>query len=1116
MLNLVFGRNINNRTEYVRNLVADGIKAGNDGYIFIVPEQFSYETEKAMLEKVGAKGLLNVEVISLSRLADIILEEQGIKSQKQQVDDGIKMMTMSLTLEALTDKLNVLKKYITRPALIENLVSFATEMKQCSVTVDMFSEYIENRKDNSLKAKIKELIPIISLYNAMLEKDYYNTDDAFDILCELFNTYKYFENKTVVIDGFTRFTKQESKVIEKAIMQCDEIYVTFNTDCKSFGDDFSLFANVNKQIENLKGIAAKCNVKIAKPIIVDEYDKSIDSNLLLLEKNFFKVEKESCKGVNPESITLLSAPNKADECEFIAQNIKRLMREEAVRCRDIIVFERSKDSYDNELAAAFKKYGIPFYEDKRQPVDNQPLIVYLRCLFDIACNGISTESLLRYLKTDLTDLTAEEISMLENYAFIWKIKPSQWKKDFVDNPRGFGSELNDSDKAKLIKLNELRQKTVGPVLSFKKDFSQAVGEQKTVVVYEFLEKNGIRFRIKEIAQKLYESGNQVLCEEQDTVWSLVTEMLDKLYIVSKQGDLSVKRYSELFDILLSVSDFGTLPRGLDEVTIGAADRTRTTMKKYVFIVGANDGVFPLCPSTQGLLNDKDRIALRTAGIELAETAEYKQIEEKYIAYSVVTSAITKLFITYSESDYSGASKIQSAIIDEIKEIFPDIKETRYEQLDLTDRIESDYSAFEIYAENYKYNNALTSTLDKYFDDNTLFKGKVDSLKTAAKKKKLEIEDKNTAVKLFGNDINMSASKIQAYHECPFKYYCRYGIGAEPLKAAEVDPLLSGSVVHEVFEIMLKEYSKPELAEMSDKDIYDRIIEILNNYLEEKMGGKENKSKRFLQQYFAIGMQTFNILKRIIEELKNCEFTPVDFELRIRDDSEIQPYVLKLRDGGSLKIIGSVDRVDTMDKDGKKYLRVVDYKSGGKTFRLSDVFGGLSIQMLVYLFAIAANGKKKYGEIVPSGVLYMSAKTERPDLPRNAEKAEIEHLKLRKNKMSGLVLDDITVAEGMEKELQGYFIPAKINKKSGKLTGNLISSEELKKLNKKVDEILIKMGDCLHNGKIEVLPVSEDSCKNCDYKSICHFEDGDEMRIIKELSHEEALEELMREGDESNE
>ena len=57
------------------------------------------------------------------------------------------------------------------------------------------------------------------------------------------------------------------------------------------------------------------------------------------------------------------------------------MREKNIRCRDIAVLQRSEGSYDKELSSAFKRYGVPFYEDARQAVANEPLAVYLSRLF---------------------------------------------------------------------------------------------------------------------------------------------------------------------------------------------------------------------------------------------------------------------------------------------------------------------------------------------------------------------------------------------------------------------------------------------------------------------------------------------------------------------------------------------------------------------------------------------------------------------------------------------------------------------------------------------------------------------------------------------------------------
>lgn len=70
-------------------------------------------------------------------------------------------------------------------------------------------------------------------------------------------------------------------------------------------------------------------------------------------------------------------------------------------------------------------------------------------------------------------------------------------------------------------------------------------------------------------------------------------------------------------------------------------------------------------------------------------------------------------------------------------------------------------------------------------------------------------------------------------------------------------------------------------------------------------------------------------------------------------------------------------------DGRLYLRVVDYKSGRKSFDLANVRMGLDIQMLLYLFTLQKEGAHYFGqEIEPAGVLYLPARDEILSLERN--------------------------------------------------------------------------------------------------------------------------------------
>ena len=84
--------------------------------------------------------------------------------------------------------------------------------------------------------------------------------------------------------------------------------------------------------------------------------------------------------------------------------------------------------------------------------------------------------------------------------------------------------------------------------------------------------------------------------------------------------------------------------------------------------------------------------------------------------------------------------------------------------------------------------------------------------------------------------------------------------------------------------------------------------------------------------------------------------------------------MELTDGAghTIRVIGTVDRVDAMELGGNTYLRVVDYKTGSKKFDLREVWHGLDCQMLLYLFTLVQNGGALFPNPKIAGVEYLWA------------------------------------------------------------------------------------------------------------------------------------------------
>ena len=71
MLKLVLGRSGSGKTTTLRELVRQSLREDRERPVFlIVPEQASFENERAMLSLLGAEDAQLVHVLSFSRLAD--------------------------------------------------------------------------------------------------------------------------------------------------------------------------------------------------------------------------------------------------------------------------------------------------------------------------------------------------------------------------------------------------------------------------------------------------------------------------------------------------------------------------------------------------------------------------------------------------------------------------------------------------------------------------------------------------------------------------------------------------------------------------------------------------------------------------------------------------------------------------------------------------------------------------------------------------------------------------------------------------------------------------------------------------------------------------------------
>ncbi len=1102
MLKLILGRARTGKTTYVRRILAENAENGNS--ILIVPEQFSFESEKAIIEMLGAKKASDISVLSFTSLAKKILDKYT-PDRKPSVTDAAKTVIMSLTLEALSEKLKIFGRCARNRSSVAEILHITDELIQCDVSYEEMNSAARESGNRILIDKAREIELISTLYSAMLTEKFSDDRYMINAAAEIAARERLFEGKTVFIDDFTGFTAQQNLMLAHILRQAKDVYVTMCADSvKDLSEGTGAFSYSVENINRLISLARKNDVPVATPVILSGNHFEHSKALSCIERGLYEPSPEIFEGKASE-ITVASARNLYEECDFIAMSAKKLVRENSLRYRDIVIVSRS-DEYNRYLPFALKKYDIPVFEDNRRKLSEELIVIYALCALTLASDGFTTDCLLRMLKTYISPVEEDDISLLENYVMMWQIDYSGWLREWTGHPEGLGVEFTEEAKEKLEYINSLRKKAVGPVCRLKEKLADTDGFGATQAVYEFLIETGADKNLLKFAKSL-RNETAYECERS---WDEFMNVLSLLAETVGERSISASRYLELFRIMVDSADIGDIPSGLDEITVGDAERIRVSGKKVLFVAGANDGVFPAVNTESFVFTDNERKLFRIQGVELGTGSIDAMRKERLRVYSTLSIPSEMLFISYSAGSITGDEKSASEIVYMVQNIVPAHNYVDISQLSPLDKIESNISAFENAALHF-YDNSEYSESVKAYVGTSAYGDMLRGIERNAEKDDISFENTEIAGKLFGNNMYISPSRVEEYYKCPFRYFCRYGLRATSLEKVSFDPRQNGLLIHYVLENLVREYGGEKLFTMPQHERRRAVSKTTNSYIEKFVGTRDSIDKRLLYSLERSKDTVCEIIERLAPDFNECKFVIRDVELVIGNDADVKPYDIELPDGGRVTLHGVVDRVDTMtDEKGTTYLRVLDYKSGGKDFRLSDVVSGLNIQMLVYLMCLCENGKDRYGDFVPAGILYISAKGGKNSLGRYADEEEIHSARVAQSKMKGIVLGDEDVIFSMEGKGSGTMIDAAIDAKKG-ITGNVYNLAEFRTLHKAVDRIVRDMAVSLHNGKVEALPIYgtnyKNTCTYCDYRFVCCHEEDDPCREIFSGEPWEALEEL---------
>lgn len=1108
MLQLILGRSGSGKTQTVYDELAARARAGEEGLLLVVPEQFSFESERALLRRLGEQEVARVQVLSFTRMADVVARECGGFSGRL-MDEVTRMLLMRRALNEVADRLMLYRRHAVRADYVQAVLDMVAECKQYAVTPRQLEETAAALPQGTLRQKLRELACIQEAYEALTADSYVDPADALTRLVQQLPESRFARGAAVFVDGFKGFTEQELRVVELLMRRTAHTTVTLCTDTLDARDDYALFAPVTRTATRFLGMAQDNGVDVAQPRYLLHNHRAAHPALEVLERGCFSSDAAEYEGAT-DAVTLAPCTDRWSECRTVARELRRLLRSGGWRCRDIAVTARDLRDYDGILDVALEEAGIPFYLDRREDVRTEPLMALAQSALRCVAGGWRGEELLQMMKTGLLGFSTPSIARVENYMYMWKLNGRRLREEWTANPQGLSVKADDATRQALAHLNRLRRRLVAPLRRLEEALAGRVsGLVFARSMYRYLTDAQVPRLVRLQARRLRAAGDPAAAERMERMWDLMMTLLDRFGTALRTTEATAPEFNELFALAAQTVDVGSLPQGLDAVQIGGAERMRFSAPRAVWILGANEGVFPAYPATGGLLSDRERQALSEAGITLSDTGDRQAVEERLFAYFALAAPSERLYVSYLNGATEEGVLPPSALVEGVRRLVPQCAE-----LSGTEMPESPADAFERLSERFGEPTGEQAALRAHFAADPVYAGRLAAMERAAEDRPAAFEDPAVARAFFGDRMTLSASQVESFYRCRFAYFCRYGLRVQAPRPAELGGLEFGNLAHYVMQTVLPRYTAEGWEAVTRARVTADTAHAVDAYIEEYMGGTADKEARFLAQAVRLRRIVCALLWQVVSELRQSRFVPVDYELPVGMEDGVPATVLTLPDGARVRVVGKIDRVDVYHAGDTAYVRVVDYKTGSKEFRLSEVVEGLNLQMLLYIFSLWDNGTARYGgQVTPAGVLYLPARLPVVKVTPGDDEAGRERERIRAMRMSGLLLDNPEILAAMEADGAGLFIPARLDKDGHpeSRASSVASLAQFGRLKRRAESLLCDMAVALRAGEVAAVPVGDsgkaDACAYCDYRAVCGREAEGPVREIRKVSPADVWREL---------
>ena len=1104
--------------------------------IFLAPKQATYQLERQLLVTGEISGFTRLQILSFDRLAQFVLEKLRVAPPRLLSAEG-RLMVLRALLRQHDGTLKLLRGSARRPGFALELGTLLAELQQQQFgPARLRALAADETLRRELRDKLHDLALLSEKYADWLrEHDLQDSNCLLDFAAETLRSqnsirHSSFAIQNLWLDGFAEMTPQELALLAAVVPCCGRATLAFclETEPTPPASWLSIWSAIGKTFQRCREQLAAlpgCQVE-TEPLqrVAGRNRFSENSDLATLEASWALpvATPERRTPIRPGSehadseigapISVTACANPEAEATLAAREILKCVRA-GRRFRDCAVLVRDLENYHRPLARIFRRYEIPFFLDRRESVAHHPLAELTRNALRTVAGDWQHDDWFAALKTGFSPVAETDLDRLENAALEFGWRGKKWREPLPDD-----------------NFERLHQILFPPFEKLRAQIAaqnfQPTGEQLAAAIRNLWADLRVEEIMDEWSATETEAASPVTrhSSPHETVLSQMNSWLDNFALAFPREPLPLRDWLPILEAGLGNLTVGVIPPALDEVLIGAVDRARNPDLKCAFLLGVNESIFPVAPSTPAILTASDRDEMERQNAALGASRFDQISRERYLGYIACTRANEKLAVTFARQDANGRTLNPSPFVALLQKNFPaleiggfpnelDWREAEHAN-ELTAEIgrsapvpgRCDVPRSEVTANPQSANKLSVAAPG---DGRTPALLEIPALKLLAETlgqlhepDAREPLSRALAERIYGPVLRSSVSRLEEFAQCPFRFFVRSGLQANERKLFELDARERGNFQHDVLKVFHEQLQAEgkRWRDPTPAEARERIGAIAAGQMEKHRHGlfRDSAATAFAARAMAAALQDF--IEVIVGWMRSqYAFDPAAAEIGFGGRDDAAPaWEIDLGDGHKLALQGRIDRVDLWRDEGGRALAVVtDYKSGGKKLDSLLVANGIQLQLLAYLGALRRwkNPREIFGadRIVPAGAFYVSLRGKfESGGTRDEILADADAKRLAYRHNGRFDAGALRKFDGRD-VTRGDQFNFRLNKDGG-LPSNSAEALPAADFGALIDEVeaqLRRLGGSIFSGAAQVDPYrkgKETPCEYCDYRATCRLDE----------------------------